>query len=398
MSTMEDLCQRIPHVCAKIFGLVGDQTLIKCKDASKIFYNFIDNERFFWIRMIKAHEERLQDSWKIVVVKTPLEIVKEFAVSVQQFVRANYSRREELYSPLYIAAGVGKSELCKFISSRTEDDIDEGGEFCSDLHSAVMFGYPYASFKLLLENVKNKNPENDWGETPLHHAVEKGLFEICKLIIEKVADKNPKDYDGKTPLHHAAEGGYFEISKLIIDSVDEKNPADMEDGETPFHKAAECGRIEICKLFIASLDNKNPWDNWESTPLHSAAGSGHLEVCKLIMENLLDKNPGNDDDFTPLHSAALKGHLEVYKLIMNNTQDKNPADNMGWTPLHIAAMYGHFALCKLVLENVSEKNPPNNMGMTPRCMAQDKGHLNIVNLINTHLENSPFIYFYEFET
>ena len=397
---MEDLCQRIPHVCGKIFGFVDDQTLIKCMEASREINNFVNNERFFWIRIIQAHEAegRLQDSWKKVVVKSPLAIVKEFAVSVQQYVRANYSLHDgPPYSPLYIAAGVGNSMLCEYIANRTEDEIDEGGEFYSDLHSAVMFGYPYESFKLLLENVKNKNPRNDWGETPLHHAAEEGFFEVCNLIIENVADKNPKDHQGKTPLHLAAERGYLELCRLILNGVDEKNPADMEDGETPFHKAAEFGHIEICKLFIASLDNKNPWNNWESTPLHSAAGSGHLEVCELIMKNLLDKNPGNDDDFTPLHSAALKGHLDVYKLIMSNTQDKNPTDNMGWTPLHIAAMYGHFALCKLALENVSEKNPPNNMGMTPRCMARDKGHLNVVELINSHLRNSPFIYFYEFE-
>ena len=395
---MEDLCQRIPHVCAKIFGLVDDQTLIKCNEASKVFYNFVNNERFFCIRIILKHEERLQDSWKKVVVKSPLAIVKEFAVSVQQFVSGNYSQHEELYSPLYIAAGVGKSELCKFISIRIQDEINEVGKFCSDLHSAVTFGFTYESFKLLFENVKNKNPRNDWGETPLHHAVEEGRLEICNFIIENIAEKNPKDHQGKTPLHLAAEKGYYELCETLINVIDEKNPADMEDGETPFHKAAEFGHIEICKLFITSLDNKNPRDNWESTPLHAAAESGHLEVCELIMKNLLDKNPGNDDGFTPLHSAASSGHLEVYKLIMRNTQDKNPADNNGWTPLHSAAMFGHFDLCRIILMNVDEKNPPNNMGMTPRCIAQKKGHLNIVDLVNFHLRSSPFIYFYQFET
>ena len=176
---MEDLCQRIPHVSVKIFGIVDDETLIKCKEASREIYNFLNNERFFWIRTIQAQERRLQDSWKKVVVKSPLAIIKEFAVSVQQYVRANYSRREGLYSPLYIAAGVGNSVLCKYISNRREDEIDEGGEFCSDLHLAVMFGYPYESFKLLLENVKNKNPRNDWGETPLHHAVEEGFLKYA---------------------------------------------------------------------------------------------------------------------------------------------------------------------------------------------------------------------------
>jgi hypothetical protein len=173
MSIMEDLCQRMPHVFAKNFGLVDNQTWIKCKETSRIICNFMANERLFWIRIIQVHEESLKESWKKVVDKTPYQIVKEFAVSVQQYVRANYSLHDgPPYSPLYIAAGVGNSMLCEYIANRTEDEIDEGGEFYSDLHSAVMFGYPYESFKLLLENVGNKNPRNDWGETPLDHAVE----------------------------------------------------------------------------------------------------------------------------------------------------------------------------------------------------------------------------------
>ena len=250
---MEDLCQRIPHVCAKIFGLVDDQSLIKCKKASKIIYYVLENERFFWIRIIQAHEGRLQDSWKKVVVKTQLAIIKEFAASVQQYFRGtNHSN----LSPLCIAASVCNSELCKYVAARTEDYKNE-----DNIQTAIADGYKYESFKLVLENVQNKNPRGYLGETPLHQAAREGCFEICNLIIENVAEKNPKDDKGKTPLHHAAEQGYFELCKLIINSVDEKNPGD-EEGETPFHKAAEEGHIEICKLFIEILHNKNPRDEY----------------------------------------------------------------------------------------------------------------------------------------
>ena len=67
MSIMEDLCQRMPHVFAKIFGLVDNQTLIKCKETSRIICNFMANERLFWIRIIQVHEESLEESWKKVV-------------------------------------------------------------------------------------------------------------------------------------------------------------------------------------------------------------------------------------------------------------------------------------------------------------------------------------------
>ena len=202
---MEDLSQRIPQVCAKIFGLVNDQSLIKCKEASRVIYNVLENERFFWIRIIQAHEARLQDSWKKVVVKTQLAIIKEFAASVQQHFRADYSPSQPV-TPLCIAASVCNSELCKYVAARTEDYKNE-----DNLHTAIGDGYKYESFKLILENVHNKNPRNDFGVTPLHQAAREGYFEICNLIIENVAEKNPKDDKGKTPLHHAAEKGYFEL-------------------------------------------------------------------------------------------------------------------------------------------------------------------------------------------
>ena len=235
---MEDFCQRIPHVCAKIFGLVNDQSLIKCKEASKIIYNVLENERFFWIRIIQAHEGRLQDSWKKVVVKTQLAIIKEFAASVQQYFRGtNHSN----LSPLCIAASVCNSELCKYVAARTEDYKNE-----DNIQTAIADGYKYESFKLVLENVQNKNPRGYLGETPLHQAAREGCFEICNLIIENVAEKNPKDHKGQTPLHHAAFHGHLPICKYILDNVGDKHPKTIL-GKTPLSLASERGHLQICK-------------------------------------------------------------------------------------------------------------------------------------------------------
>ena len=198
---MEDLCQRIPHVSAKIFGLVDNQALIKCKESSRAIYNLMENERFFWIRIIQAHEGSLQDSWKKVVEKTPISIVKKFAVSIQKFLnmesgfgyKYKYSG-VKIWSPLYIAAGIGLVELCKYVATKTADDnqINDDKKW-TDLHTAVYFG-KFETFRLIFENVANKNLRNGQGETPLLQAVKKNCFEVCNLIIENVDDKNPKDH------------------------------------------------------------------------------------------------------------------------------------------------------------------------------------------------------------
>ena len=123
---MENLCQRIPRVSAKIFGLVEKQTLIKCKESSRVIYNLMENERFFWIRIIQAYAGSIQDSWKKVVDKAPIAIIKEFAVSIQKFLNLSFKYYVEvrgsesgyiykdsgrIWSPLYIASEIGHYEL-----------------------------------------------------------------------------------------------------------------------------------------------------------------------------------------------------------------------------------------------------------------------------------------------
>ena len=133
---MEDLCQRIPHVFVKIFCLVENQTLIKCKESSREICNLLENERFFWIRIIQAYAGSIQDSWKKVVDKAPIAIIKEFAVSIQKFLNLSFKYYVEvkgsesghvykdsglIWSPLYIAAEIGHYELCKYIATKTAD-------------------------------------------------------------------------------------------------------------------------------------------------------------------------------------------------------------------------------------------------------------------------------------
>ena len=421
---MEDLCQRIPHVSAKIFGFVENQTLVKCKESSKTIYNLMETQRFFWIRIIQAHEGSIQDSWKKVVDKTPIAIIKDFSLLIQQFFnlesRHGYRYKEigQIWSPLYIAARIGHAKLCKYVGTKTaNENHSHGGMKLTDLHIAVCYGR-FETFRLIFENVANKNPRNALGETPLQQAVEeahqaavkghqdvkKAYFEICNLIISNVDDKNPEYHkynnlgvlsagcvSGQTLFHITAGYGQVEICKLFIDNLINKNPCD-NNGNTPLYMAARSGHLEVCTQLMENLLDKNPRNYTGWTPLHSAAMEGHLDVCEVLMENLLDKNPRNDNDYTPLHAAAFGGHLEVYKLILGNAQDKTPENVGGDTPLHSAAMMGHFYMCKFILEHANEKNPINNVGQTPRSLAHNSGHMNIVYLIDNVMSNRLYLW------
>ena len=58
--------------------------------------------------------------------------------------------------------------------------------------------------------------KDEFGKTALHFAAENGLIDICKLIIEQIKDKNPRNISGYTPLHFAVIRGNLGICKYII--------------------------------------------------------------------------------------------------------------------------------------------------------------------------------------
>ena len=79
-----------------------------------------------------------------------------------------------------------------------------------------------------MKRIAIENPRNNFGQTPLHMAVQSGNLAICKLIIQYIDDKTPQDLNGDTPLHKAAHLGYFNIARLIIDNMDDKKDLNLK--------------------------------------------------------------------------------------------------------------------------------------------------------------------------
>ena len=63
---------------------------------------------------------------------------------------------------------------------------------------------------LIITNVEDKIPTM-FGETPFYKAADFGQIEICKLFIDNLVNKNPCNDDGNTPLHAAAGSGHLEV-------------------------------------------------------------------------------------------------------------------------------------------------------------------------------------------
>ena len=375
-SKMESIFSKIPNIGDKIIRELDNQSLVKCKEVQKSWYNFINTEKILWFRMIQNYigvDNEFLTAWRTVLKKAPADFVSHVAITTQKF----YEKPKiPQISPIHVAASHGNLYLFQQMMVKLANMNQK--EMCGKNHPlfvAVRKGH-YNICKFIVATADDKNPTRPDGVTPLLLAAQLGEYEICKLIISNVDNKNPAMHNGVTPLFVAAQNGYYEICKLIIANVENKNPA-RNDGETPLTIATSNGNLKICELILAHVDNKNPARSDGVTLLHIAAEIGHCEIFNLIFKSLgkNNLNPRNNQGSTPLHIASMNGHLTICKMILEEVNDKNPARDDGCTPLHLAADSGHLEIFKFISEKVRVKNPKTNNGVTPQELASKYCHL-----------------------
>ena len=314
-SMMEVLILRFPHLSESIFDQLVDQDLVKCREASKIWHDYVAKQKFFYCRKIQKKIENIHDFgelWTRVLSKVNTEISIQLFWAVEKFfaekffAEKNDSHHSSGSGPLHIAANVGNVQIVEYIFKNC--DIENLNENYS---------------KINVGNVTkqdSKNPRNHWGETPLHYAASKGHLKVCEYIVDKVEVKNPKDINGSTPLHYAAINGYLQVYNLIMPKVQDKNPFDVN-YLTPLHYAGQQGYSQICEYILDNIDNKNPYSIRGVTPLDLAAERGHLQVCKSIVNKI--PNLYHSQFHNALFYAVQYGHFEVCKYMIKTIVEKN---------------------------------------------------------------------------
>ena len=196
---MEEVYLRFPHLSENIFGRLNFESLAKCKEVSRSWYQNLDNMKFLTIRANK--------------VKGAIEIVEKLG-QIQDEITFDMETRKQII-----------------------DHARKGSFFLVHIRIMESIGFLYAL------------AGDGW--TPLHHAAATGHFEVVKYIMENYDYKNPKSdgSSGETPLHCAARFGRLDVVKYIMCNVLDMNPMD-KNGETPFHCAARGGKIFLLYMYL----------------------------------------------------------------------------------------------------------------------------------------------------
>jgi ankyrin repeat protein len=140
--------------------------------------------------------------------------------------------------------------------------------------------------KLLLEAVKEPNPQDSSRWTPLHLCTYWRHEDVVKYLLENGADPKLVTDSNKTALHFAVDTH----SPSIVSAMLEHGAAEFIDapdasGETPFHLAVECQRcpIKMIQLLIDHGANLSKQSSDKTSNLVLAVKRGSLPVFTTLL-------------------------------------------------------------------------------------------------------------------
>ncbi|MGH0122561.1 UNVERIFIED_CONTAM: hypothetical protein FKN15_038111 [Acipenser sinensis] len=288
------------------------------------------------------------------------------------------ARNDMQYTPLLLAAEMGKLEAIKVLVSRQARLDDKLPNLNTALHLAVQSG-SLPSTKLLLEKGMDANTAGPGDQSPLHVAAFHNKPALVELLIKAGANVNAATKESLTPLHVACQWGHADVTQRLIQCKADINAKDKH-SKTPLHFAAAQGNGEMVKQLLKSHADPNSADKEKKTPLHVAATEGHLEAVSAMLAAKARFGAKDMDGCTALHYAAAKGHASVATGLLAAGKNKNVDDKNVWrrTPLHLAAEHGQDALIELLLGSGAAVNPLDNNKDTPLHCACKSAHYSSV--------------------
>ena len=146
---MEEVLLRFPHLGQNIFKSLTNEDLVQCREICQMWKDFIDVEKFFAIRRIRAFFIKLPISFEKALKQSTFEQVKEMASTIQKFQEMWNSEM----SPLYDAAAMEDYKIFWEIFDESNIDLSKDKEL-TPLQMAAGKGY-LAICKLIRNNEKN---------------------------------------------------------------------------------------------------------------------------------------------------------------------------------------------------------------------------------------------------
>ena len=241
------------------------------------------------------------------------------------------------YTPLHIAAGLGRNEHITLLLKNGADvrAMDARGE---PLHAAVAQGHARA-VGLLLQARADPNAVTPTGkDTPLTLLTSVFLFlpshnAIVRQLVEAGANVNARNSYGDQPFQAMVRAEESTALYLLDKGTTTK---EMKINGKPVTFAfARMGRLKVLDRLLREHSIRER-DHDGSTLLHEAASTEQVNTAAWLIERGLDPNATANGDATPLHYAAFHTNDGVMKVLLAAGGNANARDSKGQTPIYAA--------------------------------------------------------------
>ena len=216
-------------------------------------------------------------------------------------------------------------------------------------------GSPERALAMLKRNPKLVNSMSDeYEETPLHMAAQRGYLKLVRWLTLHHAPINATCYNGFTPLHLASDGA---VAKILLRAGAKVGLRNSE-GFTPMQFAAYEGGRDRLSVVAAIRASGEPLD------ILSAMMLGKRDLARrLIAAHPATARTINAGGCTSLHGAAMKGDLETAALLLKigmNVDaigdDEASSPEEGFTALTAAALSDQAKMVVFLLDHGADPN------------------------------------------
>ncbi|MHB9037626.1 MAG: ankyrin repeat domain-containing protein [Armatimonadota bacterium] len=155
------------------------------------------------------------------------------------------------------------------------------------------------------------------------------------------ADVNALDEFGRTPLHHAVRCDKVAAARILLANGADVNAVETPSGCTPVFHAASMEMLDILLLAGADISQR---DTKGRTPLHKMAEDGSIDVAQALISMGVDVNDRDYESWTPLHYAARwHGNENMVGMLLFYGADSTIVNRFGMTPCDLSASQNHQA-------------------------------------------------------
>ena len=257
-----------------------------------------------------------------------------------------------------------------------------------------------------LDNNENCSIKDEQGNNPLHIAAENGQDEAVKALTSyydncgvlywiwscfsgpTLPNIDETNNYGNTPLHIATQKGHISTVDTLLKKKARMDIVNQQQLSAAF-TALKKDNPELLRAFVYNgLDPRTPTKNG-TLMIHFAVENKKNNVVAYFAEHNpeLLTQPGHNG-IQPIHVAAKSNNTQILPLLLHNNIDINSTDAYGNTSAHYSAQYGTQEIMKELITHCADIKKRNNNGEDVPTVAIKYQKNNISQLLMNSIGNN----------